>query len=195
MLHRISTALVKRLEEFGITSESNRDVYLFGMHQILLLLINLMSMTAIGILFHQLWQCLLYMVLFIPLRIYAGGFHACSPYRCYFYSIGCIIIAMLLVRFDCLGFLFCGILSTFCGIVIFLLAPVEDHNKPLEDVEIIHYRVRTQIVLVVEGMLLIVFESLDWRTGTVSITLAFSTMCLLLLIGKAKNILRKERFY
>lgn len=109
--------------------------------------------------------------------------------------LGCIIIAMLLVRFDCLGFLFCGILSTFCGIVIFLLAPVEDHNKPLEDVEIIHYRVRTQIVLVVEGMLLIVFESLDWRTGTVSITLAFSTMCLLLLIGKAKNILRKERFY
>ena len=97
MLQKISYAIIKRFELFGLVNDENREIYLFGSYQLLMLLINLISMISIGILFHQTAQCLLYMALFIPLRTYAGGYHACSSRKCYVYSTLCIIAAMLII--------------------------------------------------------------------------------------------------
>ena len=188
MLQKISYAIIKRFELFGLVNDENREIYLFGSYQLLMLLINLISMISIGILFHQTAQCLLYMALFIPLRTYAGGYHACSSRKCYVYSTLCIIAAMLIIKLDFLNFTTCYGVATICGVIIFRLAPVEDRNKPLDDVEIIHYRVRSQVVLIIEGMFFIVSLTLKWKTGVICTTLAFLTLCLMLVIGIVKNL-------
>lgn len=188
MLQKISYAIIKRFELFGLVNDENREIYLFGSYQLLMLLINLISIISIGILFHQTAQCLLYMALFIPLRTYAGGYHACSSRKCYVYSTLCIIAAMLIIKLDFLNFTTCYGVATICGVIIFRLAPVEDRNKPLDDVEIIHYRVRSQVVLIIEGMFFIVSLTLKWKTGVICTTLAFLTLCLMLVIGIVKNL-------
>ena len=188
MLQKISYAIIKRFELFGLVNDENREIYLFGSYQLLMLLINLISMISIGILFHQTAQCLLYMALFIPLRTYAGGYHACSSRKCYVYSTLCIIAAMLIIKLDFLNFTTCYGVATICGVIIFRLAPVEDRNKPLDDVEIIHYRVRSQVVLIIEGRFFIVSLTLKWKTGVICTTLAFLTLCLMLVIGIVKNL-------
>lgn len=188
MLQKISYAIIKRFELFGLVNDENREIYLFGSYQLLMLLINLISMISIGILFHKTAQCLLYMALFIPLRTYAGGYHACSSRKCYVYSTLCIIAAMLIIKLDFLNFTTCYGVATICGVIIFRLAPVEDRNKPLDNVEIIHYRVRSQVVLIIEGMFFIVSLTLKWKTGVICTTLAFLTLCLMLVIGIVKNL-------
>ena len=187
MLQKVSCAIVKRFELFGLVNDENREIYLFGSHQLLMLLINLISMIFIGILFHQTAQCLLYMALFVPLRTFAGGYHACSSRKCYVYSMLCIAAAMLIIKLDFLNFAMCYGIALFCGAIIFKLAPVEDKNKPLDDVEIIHYRVRSQVVLVIEGLFLIASLTFKWKTGVVCTTLAFLTLCLMLVVGTIKN--------
>lgn len=77
--------------------------------------------------------------------------------------------------------------------IIFRLAPVEDQNKPLDDMEIILYRVRSQVVLVIEGLFLIACLTLKWKTGVVCITLAFLTLCLMLVFGTIKNLKLKVK--
>lgn len=188
MLQKVSCAIVKRFELFGFVNDENREIYLFGSHQLLMLLVNLISMIFIGILFHQTAQCLLYMALFIPLRTYAGGYHACSSRKCYVYSTLCIIAAMLIIKLDFFNFAICYGVAAVCGVIIFRLAPVEDQNKPLDDVEIIHYRVRSQVVLVIEGLFLIASLTLKWKTGVICTTLAFLTLCLMLVFGTIKNL-------
>lgn len=61
MLQKVSCAIVKRFELFGLVNDENREIYLFGSHQLLMLLINLISMIFIGILFHQTAQSQDYM--------------------------------------------------------------------------------------------------------------------------------------
>lgn len=187
MLQKVSCAIVKRFELFGLVNDENREIYLFGSHQLLMLLINLISMIFIGILFHQTAQCLLYMALFVPLRTFAGGYHACSSRKCYVYSMLCIVAAMLIIKLDFFNFAVYYGVAVVCGVIILRLAPVEDKNKPLDDVEIIHYRVRSQVVLVIEGLFLIVSLTLKWKTGVVCTTLAFLTLCLMLVFGTIKN--------
>lgn len=193
MLQKISCAIVKKFELFGIVNNDNREIYLFGANQLLMLLINLISMIFIGILFHQTAQCLLYMALFIPLRSYSGGYHACSSHRCYVYSMICIAAAMLVIKLNFLNFAICYGIALVCGAIIFKLTPVEDQNKPLDDVEIIHYRVRSQVVLVIEGLFLIASLTLKWKTSVVCTTLAFLTLCLMLVFGKIKNLKLKVK--
>lgn len=193
MLQKISCAIVKKFELFGIVNNDNREIYLFGANQLLMLLINLISMIFIGILFHQTAQCLLYMALFIPLRSYSGGYHACSSRRCYVYSMICIAVAMLVIKLNFLNFAICYGIALVCGAIIFKLTPVEDQNKPLDDVEIIHYRVRSQVVLVIEGLFLIASLTLKWKTSVVCTTLAFLTLCLMLVFGTIKNLKLKVK--
>ena len=193
MLNKVSCAIVKKFELFGLVNDENREIYLFGSSQLLMLLINLISMIFIGILFRQTAQCLLYMALFVPLRTFAGGYHACSSRKCYVYSMLCIATAMLIIKLNFLNCAVCYGIAAVCGVIIFKLAPVEDKNKPLDDVEIIHYRVRTQVVLIIEGLFLIVSLTLEWKTGVVCTTLAFLTLCLMLVFGKIKNHQLKEK--
>lgn len=193
MLHKVSCAIVKRFELFGLVNDENREIYLFGSHQLLMLLINLISMIFISILFRQTAQCLLYMALFVPLRTFAGGYHACSSRKCYVYSMLCIIVAMFIIKLNLFNFSVCYGVAVVCGAIIFRLAPVEDKNKPLDDVEIIHYRVRSQVVLVIEGLFLIASLTLKWKMGVVCATLAFLTLCLMLVFGTIKNLKLKVK--
>ncbi len=192
MIQKISSAIVKRFELLGIVNNKNRDIYLFGLQQFLMLLINLISMILIGILFRQTIQCLFYMALFIPLRSYAGGYHASSSCRCYVYSMLCIVAAMLVFKMDLLNITLSSFIAVVCGIIIYFLVPVEDNNKPLDDAEITHYRFRSRVVLIIEGLLLITFTTLKWETGVVCVSLAFTTLCLMLLLGIIKNSIAKN---
>lgn len=193
MLQKMSGAIVRKFESFGLVNNENCDIYLFGVQQFLMLVINVISMIFIGILFRQIIQCLLYMALFIPLRSYSSGYHACSSRRCYVYSMICIAAAMLVIKLNFLNFAICYGIALVCGAIIFKLTPVEDQNKPLDDVEIIHYRVRSQVVLVIEGLFLIASLTLKWKTGVVCTTLAFLTLCLMLVFGTIKNLKLKVK--
>ena len=193
MLQKMSGAIVRKFELFGLVNNENRDIYLFGIQQFLMLVINVISMIFIGVLFRQTIQCLFYMALFIPLRSYAGGYHACSSRRCYVYSMLCITIAMIIIKIDLLNTVSLSCIAVICGAIIFKLAPVEDCNKPLDDVEIIHYRVRSQVVLVIEGLFLIASLTLKWEIGVTCTSLAFLTLCIMLVIGTIKNTMLKKK--
>ena len=187
MFQKASSAIVDSFENFGIVNNENREIYLFGIQQILTLLLNAISMLVIGFLFHQIFQCILYMALFIPLRSFAGGYHANSPQRCYVYSVACVTIAMIIIKLDFLNELYYYCIAVVSGILIFMLAPVEDHNKPLDDLEVEHYRLRTRVILTIEGLFFACAMVLNWKNVVLCITLAFLTLGLMLIAGKIKN--------
>lgn len=50
-------------------------------------LINLISTIVIGVIAGNVFESIAFLVFYIPLRSYAGGYHASTPRRCYFISI------------------------------------------------------------------------------------------------------------
>ena len=86
---------VERLIRNGIIKESERELYYFGVNGLCLFLVNIATSVIIGILFGMLWQSLLFSAAYIPLRSYAGGYHAKTPGMCYILST--ILIACVLM--------------------------------------------------------------------------------------------------
>lgn len=150
MRNTLVEASVSALIRRGIVDESERELYRFGINGLFLFVVNIITSIAIGILCGMLWQSLLFSAAYIPLRRYAGGYHAKTPGRCYCLSvllILCVLMILKYVAFSSLGVLAVLVVS---AVIIFIKAPVASENKPLSQAEQAAYQKRARIILLAE---------------------------------------------
>lgn len=156
MINLLAKSSVERLIRNGIIAESERELYNYGVNGLYLSFINIVTSGIIGILFGMLWQSLLFSVAYIPLRSYAGGYHAKTPGRCYFLStllIACVLVVLKYVPFSMEGMYIALVIAT---AVIFVKAPVESENKPLNDRELKMFRTKARKILISETLLALI---------------------------------------
>ena len=54
----------------------DQELYQYGIEQGILILLNVLTALAIGLIFHCLFYIVIFSVVFVPLRTNSGGFHA-----------------------------------------------------------------------------------------------------------------------
>ncbi|SNT12736.1 accessory gene regulator B [Anaerovirgula multivorans] len=164
-----------------------RELYIYGLQQGLLIITNILTIVVIGVLHKTVWQCILFMITYFPLRSFAGGYHAKTQTRCYFLSIVLIISVLSSIKYipqtdyNVIG------LALFAGITINALAPVEDKNKPLNQREIVIYKKWTSIILSVELSTLVLMMGLGLSEVSICISISMFALSVMLIIGKIKN--------
>ena len=79
----------KHVERFDV---DNWDVYAYSIEVILMNLILLLSILGISIIGNCLILFVGYILFYIPIRIFAGGYHAKDSSRCYILSLGLYIV-------------------------------------------------------------------------------------------------------
>lgn len=137
------------LEENQIIKSDDRELYVYGFNQGLTILLNLVTTLGIGLLFGSTVQLVVFMVAYIPLRSYTGGYHARTPLKCYMISIIMLIAVSICLRCIALNHWWYWILVVPSILLIVFLSPVEDKNKPLDEIEVTVYRKRTIIITMV----------------------------------------------
>ncbi len=61
------------------------QVYIYGINQILVSVFNVSSALIIRLVFGAFFKIAVFMAANILLRIFAGGYHAKTPLKCYFF--------------------------------------------------------------------------------------------------------------
>lgn len=187
MFAKTADAITKKLKENNSISSEQYEICRFGFQQGLTILLNAVTVIVIGAVMKELWQAILFMILYAPLRSNAGGYHARTATRCYIYSIFLMIAVLLAMKYLYIPTFICIIALLISFSVIVTLAPVEDPNKPLDEMEHAVYKRRTLIINISEGLLLIISIMLCWKQVAYCITLEQIFMSLILLLGKCKN--------
>ena len=95
MFRGISAKLTDKLISLKTIDSDDREIYEFGIQHIFITLLNIITIVMIGFLLRSTGEALVFILAFIPLRIFAGGFHFSSPTRCYIFS-SCFVAAVLL---------------------------------------------------------------------------------------------------
>lgn len=132
-----------------IIEKENREIYAFGIRQGLSLVLNIFSTIAVGLALSMVWESILFLVFYMPLRCYAGGFHAKTPLRCYLYSLLLVVISLIIVR-QWGNTVFYQAWTLAAALGIWMMVPVENETKPLNPVERKVYRKRARIIAVGE---------------------------------------------
>lgn len=185
----IAEKIVTSLVSNEIISAEDRQLYEYGFHQGFILMINILTTILIACLFNMIVENIIFLVAYIPLRSYAGGYHAKTPFRCYLFSVIMIAFTLLIIKLYIWNEINVIAITIVSAWIIILLGPVEDKNKPLDQIERAIFKKRTNIILCV----LIVLAMLLWFAGqkqiSICIIMAFNILSIMLLLGKIKNLI------
>lgn len=194
MFARTAEILTKKLKENNTITAEQYEICRYGFQQGLTIILNAVTTIAIGVVFGELWQAVLFMAAYAPLRSYAGGYHAKTAERCYVYSILLMIAVLLAIKYVALPNFICIITLLVSCTVIAVLSPVEDSNKPLDSLEQVVYRKTTLMITAIEIIMFFISLTLGWKKMALRIVWVLAVMAVMLLGGKWKNRRTKGLF-
>ena len=135
MFENVALHITEWMENNRIIEHDRRVVVKWGIRNILDTLFNIATFLIIGVLMHMLIETIVFTLGYIPLRSYAGGYHAKTPFKCWILSNFILLIALLCVHYlSRYPFIFWS-LAILSVISLIILMPVSDIHKPLSDVE------------------------------------------------------------
>lgn len=189
MIERLARNLVSWQIRKDMMPEDKESLYTYAYELLIGQAVNLLIACLLAVVFRDYITVLVYLASYIPLRSYAGGHHANTFKTCTVVSAGFICIACLMVKViptadiwiaDLAG----GLIS---GSTVFLLAPVEDHNKPLDETEKIRYRRLSKEIWLAETVLWILCYLAGAGEMSLAIILSHFTLSGMLCAGSLKN--------
>ena len=153
MFAKISEKIAKKLHDNNAIRSEQYEICRFGLQQGLTITLNVVTILAIGIVTGETAKVIHFMVLYFPLRSNAGGYHARNAVMCYIYSIFIIIAIILALKYLVVPPIICVITFILSSAVILILSPVEDANKPLDNIEQKVYKKRTIKITLIESII------------------------------------------
>ena len=149
--------------------------------------LNVSSALIIDWVFGVLLEIAVFMTAYIPLRTFAGGYHAKTPIRCYIFSVILLIIVSSCMKYIFIAeWVYYAILAT-AALVVLILAPVEDKNKPLDETEHKVYKRRTMLIAASELAPALLLKLIMFDALFIAIIYSFVVLSLMLVAGKMKN--------
>ena len=181
----ISDYLVNKMIASKIIEENDREIYSYGLKEGIIILQNLIISFGLGILFNSFVQTLAFLGAYIPLRSFAGGYHAATEKRCFAYSLGLILLLELYFTFGMSkshGYLYP--LAIIAIVIIYKCAPLQSENKPLSLKEKHDYSLIVKKALLIEIGLVMIFGVLKLSEFNAGILIALIVEGVLLILGK-----------
>lgn len=187
MLDKLCRKISNRFVAMGIIPEEDEALYLYGLQQGLTSLFYIILTILLGIFFGIVWHNILFLLFFMPIRIYGGGFHARTPKNCFFLSCAMILAISLILKYISLpAYLFAAIIAM-TGILIFMLAPVSDANKPFTAKERQHFKKKTRFFLFLELAIGAIALAAALPLLYTGIAVSLGTLSVMLILGILKN--------
>lgn len=195
MIEKLATYVVSWQIRTHLLPKDKESLYTYAYGLLIGQVVNLLIACLLAVIFHDYVTVIVYLAAYIPLRSYAGGHHANTYGVCTAVSAVLICVACVLAKaipLEGIGLInLAGALIS--GSIVFLLAPVQDHNKPLDQIETIRYRRRSRGIWIVETILWIICYQMGGRKISFAIVLAHMTLSGMLCVGVLKNNIVSQR--
>jgi accessory gene regulator B len=187
VLKNLSEKIADIIVENPKVNKENRAFYAYGLRQGMFMILNLLTVIIIGLLLKMLWQGVLFTILYIPLRSYAGGFHCKTKLGCYIFSVFQLAISLSALKILPFHTFFYGLVLIWSSLGVFFMSPTPDKNKPLNREEMLTYRGYAMGLMSLElfiANILWCFHLYEFYALT---TIVMLNIAVLLLLGSAKN--------
>ena len=133
----------------GYVQKECYDEYLYMLVMLFHIAATDITMLMIGLIMQMPWECIGFWLVYKALKKYAGGFHFSTFLRCYLSSCVMCPIALALIKFVPYNMERYTVMMGASVLAVFLLAPVEATNKPLDEKEVkVYGRVAKCLALV-----------------------------------------------
>lgn len=189
MIKKSAVRLVKWQIEKGILQEEQRTTYEYAYEVLMSKVVNIVIAVIIALMFHAPLIVATLLAVYIPMRTYAGGYHAET-------NLGCTVISATIVCVVCylvqnipseviLPFnIMAGLAAAF---IIGIFVPVAAAHKPLDEIEVRRYRLRAYLMYFAGVCLGAAAYYYGLEQISFTIFLAYMILATMLVIGKIQT--------
>ena len=193
-MESLSKALSDYMVGNSVIREEDNEIISYGIDLFLSSMFELISIFLVSVFVGNLKETLFFFIAFIPLRIYAGGYHANTKLRCYIVSLVVYVLFTLLMgvipQAYYVNVSLLGVLLSF--VIVYIFAPIVHNNKSVNSLERKTYRKFSIIISVIE--ILLIFILLFFKEGRIyGISLSMGQLAEsgAIIISVIKNIFKK----
>ena len=193
MNYLVSKIVTFLTEQEVISSESDvQDFYRYGIEISISSFLNIFVVLLLGIIINHIAESIIFLLLFILIRSFTGGYHADTYFRC---NLLMCITFILTVLANCmfsnkLSLSIIIVLICVTELIVSVLGPIENKNKPIDDSKKIKLKITgTAMTSIINCAGLILRES---YLGTMIIFTTF-LIVLLMIAAKVKEAKIQER--
>lgn len=118
-----------------IIEEEDREIYVYGLQLIISTIIGITLILVLGLIINKLFYSIIFLISFIPIRMYSGGYHASSYVKCNLTLISLYLVTMSAVIYTPSVYVI-KISTIMVIITIYIVlkyAPVDNENKKLTE--------------------------------------------------------------
>lgn len=109
------------------------DIYIYGFEVMISSISGFAIALILGLAFSQILECIVFLLIFVSMRSYCGGYHADTYLKCNSIFAATITVVMLLVKLEPQYPVYVHFLvGVFSLVTVILLVPVESKFKPLD---------------------------------------------------------------
>ena len=131
MFGKVSAFITDTLIEGKVIKNEERNLYLYCFGTLIEMTANLITTLIIGALLGKIVAALFLMMVFIPLRSTAGGYHCETAGKCYLLSMAVYFIVIFTYdHISDVSSYVCALICVFDFAAIIILSPVVSPNKP-----------------------------------------------------------------
>lgn len=188
-MNKCCNYLVEQLICNHVIRCEDREIYLYGFRKILISGLNYFFFLLVGALLQVLFYALLFLLLFVPLRIFGGGVHAKSEKRCFLYSSIMAYLVLTSIKYYFGNFIdMILIINSALIIYLYPYIPVNCTNDRRRKEEKLYFKKVFCGLVLVENILTILMILLNQTIFAYMIQVAILVENILLLFGRINQL-------
>ena len=134
MSEKISGIITDFLLRKNVIKEEEKEIYHYGYETLIYSIQQMMLILALGMIMNRKIETFTFLMVFVSMRKYTGGYHARSRLGCTFMTVVCYLMVLVLgewlmnMKNGCIILLFLVLL---CVVIFSHYVPMEHPEKPL----------------------------------------------------------------
>ena len=133
MLNKIAKRLTAKLLSNKIIAEDMSDIYIYGFELLFSFFFSTTIIVIIGVLLGRILQTLMFLLIFVLLRSFTGGYHANTYAVCTVVTFSIFGGVLLLSELVVLPLFLYTILAGLGLVIMLVFVPIEHPNKKITD--------------------------------------------------------------
>lgn len=178
-----------------VIDEEEKEIYVYGFEMTISFLLNLMIVLLLAILTRTFFCSMLFLLGFMPLRIVGGGYHAKNHFSCM------LTLVMIYVLFLGLTYWYpmewknitAIVIMILATTLIFMLAPLEDENHPLEERQKRRLKIKSRVFILLSVLFVVLgMVAMKKIEFIFSFSLGYLTVALSMFISAIKSEFKRN---
>lgn len=195
MSEKISSIITDFLLQKNVIREEEKEIYHYGYEMLIYSIEQIILFLSVGVIMKQIILTIIFLIVFISVRQYTGGYHAATRIGCTFatlLSYFAVLIApkvLSYMEYSHVVFIICFV---FCSVIFYFYVPVSHPDKPLTEGQKRENRKRNTVLFMVYMVIsLLTYHKI--RVVCCTILSTMTVIAVLIIIQKKKEENQNEK--